>query len=205
MHSPPVRRPACYNGLPHPPGKTDSRRRPAPVFRRRYQIVEKDRRPSVMWRIPVMDGEFICEDRFGTVKGVAGKPAYLRPNQAAALSAAEQPRCDPLRCPDVILPFPGGIVRSGSKVGSQIQKAQSQHERRLLPHVAGRRATESALPEAAAVYEIVIDGLSSKACGPPCGPGCIWPPAVPGRRSSDCGQLRRKLGPHHFYLRELLK
>src|SRR5207247_5100854 len=111
------------------------------------------------WRLPVMDGEFTCEDLFGTVKGVAGGNfLILGESQAAALAAAETAAAAMRRVPGVILPFPGGIVRSGSKVGSRYKKLRASTNDAYCPTLRGLVPT--ALPEGTnAVYEIVIDGL----------------------------------------------
>ncbi len=112
------------------------------------------------WRIPVMDGEFLCEDRFGTVKGVAGGNLLLcGRTQSETLVAAEM-AADAMRAvPDVILPFPGGIVRSGSKVGSRYKKLKASTNDAYCPTLRG--ATTLEIPETVGcVYEIVIDGLS---------------------------------------------
>ena len=86
------------------------------------------------WRIPVMDGEFLCEETFGTVKGVAGGNIILMGTEpAATLVAAESAVAAMRRCPDVILPFPGGMARSGSKVGSKYKSSPRQHQHGLCP------------------------------------------------------------------------
>src|SRR6202041_780425 len=72
------------------------------------------------WRLPVMDGEFTCEDVFGTIKGVGGGNfLIMAASQAQGLAAAEAAVTAIRKIPGVILPFPGGIVRSGSKIGSK--------------------------------------------------------------------------------------
>src|SRR5262249_60389246 len=62
---------ACYNGLPRVKDKTFRVGGQLRFFGDGFQISKKlnDRR---LWRVPVMDGEFLCEDEFGTTKGVAG-------------------------------------------------------------------------------------------------------------------------------------
>ncbi len=78
------------------------------------------------WRLPVMDGEFTCEDFFGTIKGVAGGNFLIvGATPAAALAAAEAAVAAIRDVPGVILPFPGGVVRSGSKVGSKYKKLRA--------------------------------------------------------------------------------
>ncbi len=109
--------------------------------------------------MPVMDGEFTCEDVFGTVKGVAGGNfLILGASQIQALQAAEAAVAAIAAVPGVILPFPGGIVRSGSKVGSRYKKLRASTNDAFCPTLRG--LVKSALPNGAnAVYEIVIDGL----------------------------------------------
>src|SRR5207244_7501930 len=78
------------------------------------------------WRVPVMDGEFLCEDRFGTTKGVAGGNFLIfAADQTTGLRAAEAAVAAIAPLPGVIMPFPGGVVRSGSKVGSRYNKRRA--------------------------------------------------------------------------------
>lgn len=156
------------------------------------------------WRIPVMDGEFVCEDRFGTVKGVAGGNLLIcGVDQAAALSAAEHAVTAIRKLPDVILPFPGGIVRSGSKVGSRYKKLKASTNDAYCPTL--RAVVASELPEnCGAVYEIVIDGLSAEAVRGAMQAGLAAACATPGVVRVTAGNYGGKLGPFHFHLRELV-
>ena len=157
-----------------------------------------------LWRIPVMDGEFICEDRFGTVKGVAGGNLLIGGvDQSAALSAAEHAARAIRLLTDVILPFPGGIVRSGSKVGSKYKKLKASTNEAYCPTL--RSVVKSELPaEVGAVYEIVIDGLTPEAVRAAMKAGLSAACATPGVVQITAGNYGGKLGPFHFYLRELL-
>ncbi len=125
---------ACYNGLPlgEKTIRVGGRLR---YFGDGWQISKRlDGRRY--WRIPVMDGEFTCEETFGTTKGVAGGNIILLGTDAARTLAATEAAVAAMRAvPDVILPFPGGIARSGSKVGSKY-KALRQHEYRLRSYPA---------------------------------------------------------------------
>src|SRR5207245_2885096 len=116
-----------------------------------------------LWRVPVMDGEFVVEDRCGVRKGVAGGNfLILGRTPEATLAAAERAVAAIDAVPGVILPFPGGIVRSGSKVGSKYKKLVASTNSPYCPTL--RRSIETALPAGGeAVYEIVIDGLSIEA------------------------------------------
>ncbi len=170
---------ACYNGLPElPPDKQivvgGQLRFFGDGFQRSKKILGRR-----LWRIPVMDGEFVCEDRFGTVKGVAGGNLLLcGKTQIAALRAAEKAVAAIRVVPGVIVPFPGGIVRSGSKVGSRYKKLKASTNDAYCPTLVA--LTESALPRGtAAVYEIVIDGLSAENVRDAMRAGLTRPPRRP--------------------------
>ena len=111
------------------------------------------------WRIPVMDGEFICEDELGFSKGIAGGNFILQSrDQASGLAAAAASVEAIQKIPGVIAPFPGGIARSGSKVGSRYKKQIASTAEAFCPTLRGR--VESKLhPEATCAYEIVLDGI----------------------------------------------
>src|SRR2546423_669398 len=105
---------ACYNGLPMVKDKSIRIGGNLRFFGDGYQSSKKleGRR---WWRLPTMDGEFTCGDVIGTTKGVAGGNFLIAGvSQARALQAAEAAVGAIAEVPNVILPFPGGIVRSGS-------------------------------------------------------------------------------------------
>ena len=149
---------ACYNGLPIGE-KTISVGGRLRYFGDGWQI-SKVIGGKRYWRIPVMDGEFTCEETFGTRKGVAGgNLILLGVNPTLTLAAAESAAAAMRLVPDVILPFPGGIARSGSKVGSKYKALRASTNTAFAPTLRGQVA--SALPrEVRCAYEIVIDGLS---------------------------------------------
>src|SRR3954468_7696522 len=110
---------ACYNGLAGDPGKTIKIGGSPRFFGDGWQI-SKLLDGKRYWRMPTMDGEFLCEDVFGTVKGVGGGNfLILGETQAQTLAAAEAAVAAIRQLAGVIMPFPGGVVRSGSKVGSK--------------------------------------------------------------------------------------
>jgi formylmethanofuran--tetrahydromethanopterin N-formyltransferase len=158
------------------------------------------------WRIPVMDGEFLCEDTVGQRKAVGGGNFLIvGRGRAAVLAAAERAVAAMRKLPDIIMPFPGGIVRSGSKLGSRYKGLNASSNLPYCPTVRGVVAT--ALPEAAdAVLEIVIDGLSE---------GAIAKAMAAGIRAAcadsngsilriSAGNYGGKLGAFHFHLHKLL-
>src|SRR6516162_3348842 len=124
---------ACYNGLPLVKDKNVRVGGNLRFFGDTFQISKKleGRR---FWRIPVMDGEFVCEDWFGTIKGVAGGNFLIvGETQAAALAAAEAAVAAVRQVPGVVAPFPGGVVRSGSKVGSRYKKLRASTNDAFCP------------------------------------------------------------------------
>jgi len=193
---------ACYNGLPLVEGKNIRVGGDLRFFGDGYQFSKKlDGRRY--WRIPVMDGEFTCEDWFGTCKGVAGGNfLIIGQTQAAALAAAEAAVASMRGSAGIILPFPGGIVRSGSKVGSRYKKLRASTNDAYCPTLRG--FVNSALPEGAnAVYEIVIDGLDLAAVQRAMGIG-IRAACKPGIFGISAGNYGGKLGPHHLRLLDML-
>jgi len=192
---------ACYNGLPVGEKKIrvggnlrffgDGWQASKLLEGRRY------------WRIPVMDGEFTCEDVFGTVKGVAGGNfLILAESQAVALAAAEKATEAIAKVPGVILPFPGGVVRSGSKVGSKYKALRASTNDAYCPTLRG--AVASALPEGVnAVYELVIDGVDLNCVSAATAAG-VRAACGPGVRRISAGNYGGKLGPHHLRLHDVL-
>ncbi len=159
------------------------------------------------WRVPVMDGEFVCEGTTGLTKTAVGGGNLLimGRNARSALAAAEAAVKAIHAVPDVIMPFPGGIVRSGSKVGSKYNASASTNEA-YCPTLRG--AVKSALdPEIASVLEIVIDGLSYSAVAAAMRAGLAAVVKLGPKRGAlriGAGNYGGKLGPHHFHLKDLL-
>src|SRR5690349_1568759 len=124
------------------------------------------------WRIPVMDGEFVCEATTGLTKQAVGGGNLLVIGRSAraTLAAAEAATAAIAKVPGAIMPFPGGIVRSGSKVGSKYKGVPASTNLAFCPTLRG--GVETALdPDAACVLEIVIDGLTSEAVAAAMGAG----------------------------------
>ena len=195
---------ACYNGI----GDTPKEKQLSVGGQLRYfgdgfqgsKKLGKRR----FWRIPVMDGEFVCEDRFGTVKGVAGGNLLIcGTDQSSALKAACAATEAIDNIPDSIMPFPGGIVRSGSKVGSRYKKLKASTNDAYCPTITA--TTNSALPEGTeAVYEIVIDGLTNESVQESMRVGLHAAAGCENVTLITAGNYGGKLGPHHFHLRDLI-
>jgi formylmethanofuran--tetrahydromethanopterin N-formyltransferase len=159
------------------------------------------------WRVPVMDGEFLCEETTGMVKAVGGGNfLVLARGQAEALAACEAAVAAMRQVRGAIMPFPGGVVRSGSKVGSKYKGLIASTNDAFCPTLRG--ATRSQLtPEVGAVLEIVIDGLTDAAVREAMGAGlravCDLG-AGAGILRLSAGNYGGKLGQFHYKLREIL-
>ncbi len=195
---------ACYNGIFDCPKEKQIRIGGGiRYFGDGFQVAKKfDNRRY--WRIPTMDGEFVCEDYFGTITGVAGgNLLFCGTNSSVTLRAAEAAVDAIGTGTDVALPFPGGIVRSGSKVGSRYPKLKASTNDAYCPTLRGLTQTE--LPDQChAVYEIVIDGLSFDAVQSAMKRGLHAAAGCPGILRITAGNYGGKLGKHHFHLKDLL-
>ncbi|MGH8676956.1 MAG: formylmethanofuran--tetrahydromethanopterin N-formyltransferase, partial [Burkholderiales bacterium] len=159
------------------------------------------------WRVPVMDGEFLCQETTGMVRAVGGGNfLVLAKAQSEALAACEASIDAMSRVLGVIMPFPGGVVRSGSKVGSKYKSLTASTNDAFCPTLRG--ATHSALgPEVGAVLEIVIDGLTETAVRESMRAGIAAVcdlGAARGVLRISAGNYGGKLGKFHFRLREIM-
>jgi len=194
---------ACYSGLDAPEfipvGKTlryfgDGFQLSKQILGRRY------------WRVPVMDGEFLVEETVGMVRAVGGgNLIVLGTTRAEVLRATEHAVSAMRKLPNVILPFPGGIVRSGSKVGSRYKGLIASTNHAYCPTLKGLVASrlEAGME---CVLEIVIDGLTADdvAAAMRAGIAALCEVgAAGGVHAISAGNYGGKLGPFHFHLREL--
>ena len=196
---------ACYSGLDE--GDPIALGKNLRFFGDGYQISKKfgDTR---YWRVPVMDGEFVCEENTHIAKAIGGGNfLILAETQAQALDASERAVKAMRRLPNVIMPFPGGVARSGSKVGSKYKALPASTNHLYCPTIKG--LVESKLPsEAGAVLEIVIDGLDFDSISHATRVG-VKAACAAGRKRGiigiSAGNYGGDLGPYHFKLREILK
>lgn len=171
-----------------------------------YQISKKIGEKRY-WRIPVMDGEFICEDYVFEMSGIGGGNfLILGESNRSVLGACETAVNEINKLENVILPFPGGVVRSGSKVGSKYKKLVASTNFEYCPSLLNIVKSKLNL-KIKSVLEIVIDGISeidiSKAMK--IGIKSILKKNPKGILAISAGNYGGKLGPYLFYLRELLK
>jgi formylmethanofuran--tetrahydromethanopterin N-formyltransferase len=192
---------AVYDGLPD-----GTERVPLGQFLRFFgdgfqkSKVIGDRR---FWRVPVMDGEFLVEESAGVAKGIAGGNIIIQCVDSEGALRAARSVVDALApMPGVIVPFPGGVVRSGSKVGSKYPKLRASTNNAYCPTLAGRVPTELH-PRANCAYEVVIDGVDE--------PSVARAMAQAARSAAgegvlviEAGNYGGKLGKFHFPLLDVL-
>jgi formylmethanofuran--tetrahydromethanopterin N-formyltransferase len=194
---------ACFDGLPDAPdrvGVGSALRFFGDGFQSSKMIAGQR-----FWRIPVMEGEFLVQEKFGMLKGVGGGNFLILATTAdAALAAAEAAADSMAAQPNIILPFPGGVVRSGSKVGSRRSKTMiASTNDAFCPTL--RAVTQTALPEGVnSVLEIVINGTDAPAIAAAMKSG-IDAACRDGVVAITAGNYGGKLGPHHFHLRKIME
>ena len=192
---------AVYNGLPDaaeklPLGKHvrffgDGFQKSKQVAGRRY------------WRVPVMDGEFLIEDKIGVERGVAGGNLILQSATLSGCLAAVRRAIKAVSArPGVIAPFPGGVARSGSKVGSRYKGLPASTADAYCPTLRGRTATQL-LEGANCALEIVLDGVDEATVGSAMA-AAMQAAAGDDLLAIGAGNYGGKLGKFHFHLRQLV-
>ena len=156
------------------------------------------------WRVPVMEGEFLVEERFAVAEGVAGgNIIILGRDVAGALRGAEAAATAMRTVRDVIMPFPGGIARSGSKVGSRYSGLMASTNEVLCPTLRAQVPHTDVPPDVGSVLEIVIDGLTLEAVRDAMARG-LEAAAGAGAGYVTAGNYGGNLGPYHIELRGLV-
>ncbi len=198
---------ACYAGTGMHNGQQIAMGKSLRFFGDGFQIskVINDRR---FWRIPVMHGEFICEDTTRVTKAIGGGNFLVLAKTARdALSACEKAVEEIQKVPGVITSFPGGVVGSGSKVGSKYKFLSASTNEAYCPTLKGQVNSELT-DEIGSVLEIVIDGLDEESINEAMRVGikaaCSFGPKN-GICRISAGNYGGDLGPHHFHLRKILK
>ena len=159
------------------------------------------------WRIPVMEGEFVIEDKTSVISGIGGgNILIIGTSNKEVLKAGEAAVKEMKKIDNIILPFPGGIVRSGSKVGSKYKNLIASTNNAYCPTLKGITKT-SLGKDIECVLEIVIDGINEKdiALAIKKGINIICKKFNKGIKSISAGNYGGKLGPFHFHLRDIMK
>ena len=156
------------------------------------------------WRIPVMEGEFVLEESFGRLDGIGGGNfLILAESSVAALKAAKASVSAIDKIPGVIMPFPGGVVRSGSKVGSKYSFLKASTNTEFCPTI--RRQVNSLVPDGVnSIVEIVLDGVDVETVSKAMKVGIEAACKVDSVEKISAGNYGGDLGPFHFRLHDLL-
>jgi formylmethanofuran--tetrahydromethanopterin N-formyltransferase len=110
------------------------------------------------------------------------------------------------KLPNVIMPFPGGVVRSGSKVGSKYPSLPASTNEAYCPTLQGITSSQLT-PDIEAVMEIVVNGLTENdvAAAMRTGIDAVCElGAEHGIRRISAGNYGGKLGKYHFHLQEIM-
>jgi formylmethanofuran--tetrahydromethanopterin N-formyltransferase len=192
---------ACFDGLP------DAQRRVALGSSLRYfgdgyqaSKVIAGRR---LWRVPVMDGEFLISDTLGVEAGVGGGNLVIGAGDERTALGAASAAVAAMRGEGVALPFPGGVVRSGSKVGALRYRSLPASTNHQLAPTLRTQVPDTLVPEGiCALFEIVIDGVSEEAVREAMRRG-LHAAAGAGAGHITAANFGGRLGRYHFPLEEL--
>jgi len=155
------------------------------------------------WRIPVMEGEFLVCEAVRVGRGVGGGNLVIGAGDEDAALLAAQAGADAMRGEGIALPFPGGIVRSGSKVGALTSKSLPASTNHQMAPTLRAQVSDTLVPEGvAALFEIVIDGVSEEAVREAMRRG-LHAAAAAGATHVTAANFGGKLGEFHFPLTEL--
>ncbi|HXM38970.1 MAG TPA: formylmethanofuran--tetrahydromethanopterin N-formyltransferase [Gemmatimonadales bacterium] len=193
---------ACFDGLPDAPDRLRAGKA-LRVFGDGFQA-SKVIGGQRYWRVPVMEGEFLVAETFGMQKAIGGGNFLILAEDADSALAAAEAAVDAISdLPGVILPFPGGVARSGTKVGSKRYSSMIATTNDAFSPTL-RAITQSELPDGVnSVLEIVLDGLDMPSIEAAMRAG-IQAACRPGVRAITAGNYGGKLGPHHFPLRRIM-
>jgi formylmethanofuran--tetrahydromethanopterin N-formyltransferase len=155
------------------------------------------------WRIPVMEGEFLVTESVGVGRGVGGGNLVIGAGADDAALAAAGAAADAMRGDGIALPFPGGIVRSGSKVGALTSKSMPASTNHQMAPTLRAQIPDTRVPDGVgALFEIVIDGVSEEAVREAMRRG-LHAAARTGATHVTAANFGGKLGQFHFPLSEL--
>ena len=195
---------ACFSGLES--NEKISLGQSLRYFGDGFQISKKIEHKR-FWRIPVMDGEFVIEEKTSVTPAIGGgNILILGSSRGHVLKAGQIAVKEMSKVENIILPFPGGLVRSGSKIGSKYKGLIASTNDAYCPTLQG--ATKTNLNnEIEAVLEIVIDGINEEDIAKAMKKGIITicKNSNKGIKVISAGNYGGKLGKYHFHLREIMK
>jgi formylmethanofuran--tetrahydromethanopterin N-formyltransferase len=192
---------ACFDGLP-------GAERTVPLGRSLRYFGDGFQASKVIagqrfWRIPVMEGEFLVAESVGVGAGVGGGNLVIGGFDEDAALAAAQAAAEAMRGEGVALPFPGGIVRGGSKVGALTSKSMPASTNHQMAPTLRAQVADTLVPDGVSVmFEIVIDAVSEDAVREAMRRG-LHAAAGAGATHVTAANFGGKLGEFHFPLSEL--
>jgi formylmethanofuran--tetrahydromethanopterin N-formyltransferase len=157
-----------------------------------------------LWRIPVMEGEFLVDERISVQEGIGGGNFLILGEDVPVTLRAAEAAVEAMRAvPGVILPFPGGVVRSGSKTSSRYKALFASTNDAYCPTLRAFAPETHVPPEAGCVLEIVIDGLDLPAVEEATRRG-IHAAAEAGALQISAGNYGGTLGQYQIKLYDVL-
>ncbi len=171
-----------------------------------YQEKIEGKYPFEAWSIPVMEGDFIVQSMAKVGKGIAGGNfLIIGKNQEAALEAAEK-AIDAIKdVPNLIAPFPGGIARSGSKVGSKYSFLNASTNDPLCPTLRTKIENSNLREGDNCVYEIILDGATEETIKKGMKLGIEAAVKVSGINRISAGNFGGNLGKFQYKLYDVLE
>ena len=159
----------------------------------------------LLWRIPVIEGEFLIEEKFGIRKGVGGGNLILMGKTRKGTLKATEAAVEAIHSVDgCVAPFPGGICRSGSQVGSKYDFLKASTNVRLCPTLREQVPDSLVPPNVNSVLEIVINGLSKNAVQDGMRAALQAAVQVPDLVRVTAANFGGKLGQHKLHLKAII-
>ena len=158
-----------------------------------------------VYKIPIMEGDFLTEVNIGAIDGIAGGNFFIfGDSQMSALTAAEVAVDAIAELEGTITPFPGGIVASGSKSGANKYKfLKATTNEKFCPSIKDKIENTEIPADVNSVYEIVINGLDEDSIKAAMRAGIKCAVTVPGIKKISAGNYGGKLGKYQFKLHDL--
>ena len=153
-----------------------------------------------------MEGDFIVQSMAKVGKGIAGGNfLIIGESQEAALEAAEK-AIDAIKdVPNLIAPFPGGIARSGSKVGSKYSFLNASTNDPLCPTLRTKIENSNLREGDNCVYEIILDGATEETIKKGMKLGIEAAVKVSGINRISAGNFGGNLGKFQYKLYDVLE
>ena len=159
---------------------------------------------KTVYSIPIMSGDFLVESEFGYKDGVAGGNFFiLAKDQITGVKAAQMAVEAISKVEGVITPFPGGMVASGSKVGSNAYAFLPASTNEKMCVTLKDKVESDIREDADGVFEIVIDGIDEETVKAAMRAGIVAACSVDGVLEISAGNFDGKLGAYIMNLHDL--